>query len=309
MVKNLPPGALNLGMISPFFLLSLVTGALWAGLTVLQSRAANASIPVSAYMGFGSLLASVLLCAPAAVAVATGHPIALGRIREALPWIAVSSLSAGGGFVVMQHALAHGPHISINSIAQSALVFPFLTSVLLFSDHPSVSAWSGIAVIVTGIAVSGLASRQSRVRPWFLSALGCCLLLGLSQTLNTVPSKLGLTDPAQLRPALYCLIQGLFHLTWMCFHRPSIALTKTQARFALTHGLTAGSSLALLFIALDLAAPAGRTGLVFPIALGAAVVCFAMYRGFVMAESIRSVGWVSLGCHLFGLGLLFFGSL
>ncbi len=48
-------------MMSPFFLLSLTTGVLWAGLTVLQSRAANASMPVSAYMGFGSLLASVLV--------------------------------------------------------------------------------------------------------------------------------------------------------------------------------------------------------------------------------------------------------
>lgn len=294
-------------MISTGLILAVIVGLFWSGTGILTSRIARRKL---------DFIACMALAYPAtalgAWAFTPDHAALLGGDLGRWPVLAAVMLPAGicvgAGFICLSAAMRRGHHAASWSISQSALVLPYLASLAL-GEPPRLIKALGVSVVVLSIAFFGRARQEPHpdASPgggplWLLLAIGSLALLGLGQTLTTLPTHLHLEDPARLRVALSMTGSAIGYLLLAILRRrrPSRGAWLVVATFPL---LVLPSHF-LLYRCMDMLRPAGLTGLVYPVAVGVCILGFAVFQVLFTRETITALHWVALLIGLAGILLI-----
>lgn len=240
---------------------------------------------------------------------------ALSGTRGSIPWrlaglMVVAGLFNAGGVLAMQRAMQRGHNGVVWAVGQSGLVWPFLAGVMCFGEPLSGIRLLGVAGIVASLAAFGLVREGSTGRApgpsarvsdhWFLLALTAMLLLGLAQTIISLPSHIPeIADTARLRVPMFYLGHSIVYVGLWC-RRPE-APTRRLLAFSAICGVTAMTSTLLLFQGLDRLAVARMASLGFPVGIGASILFFAAYSRLILREPFTFRHAVGMAAGLFGL--------
>lgn len=194
------------------------------------------------------------------------------------------------GALALQRALRTGNHAAAFLISQSAMVLPFLSSVLFLGENISPESFCGIVLIFAGMLVSSLPELCSREtkndRSWFVYAFAAFVLLGVSQILMSLPSHFDNGgDPAQARTFLVYCGGTVFFLTVIIFPgKEKFRFSKILAAGGVVTGIFNTISMTMIFKALDILAEHNLSGLVFSSAIAASLVVFWLYAMLTIKE-------------------------
>jgi drug/metabolite transporter (DMT)-like permease len=194
------------------------------------------------------------------------------------------------------------------------MVVPFLAGVLVFGEPPTALRLAGVGAILASLAAFGYAREDgergqppSKPWSWFLIALAALAILGLQQSLTSLPSHMpALTDRARLRiPLLFLGNAAIILALWgRDGGRPS-RLTLTLALVGVVIGVP--GSLALIR-GLDLLADGSMASLGFPVAVGSCILSFAAYSALVLRETFTRWHVAGMAVGLTGMVLLTAGA-
>lgn len=294
----------------------LAAGLCWAAIGVFFSRLAARGTGFAPQMFTCQLAMAtagwVLL--PDWPAILAGQTARSGQLAAML---LTGGVAVSIGIMAMQLAMRTGHHAASWTMSQSAMVIPFLVSVLLLGD-PFVPAKAlGVAMVLGEVACFGLArkdrkkpDRSSRaVRlpvPWILMALLSLAMLGIQQTMVLVPSYWpGWSDTGRLRVPLLLTGPLIGYAALLAIRR--VRPRRGNLLPALLYASIGVPSQVLFFTGLDRLGRFDLAGLAFPLAIGACILSFALYSMTILREhiSLLHAGGIALG--LAGMSLIVLG--
>jgi drug/metabolite transporter (DMT)-like permease len=280
----------------------LIVGILWATVGIIYSRVARRGEDFVSFISFNSLLTTV-----SAWIIIPRHDLLIAQpITSHLPLLSVmllAGLFSSFGMTAMHHSMRRGHHGATWTIGQSALIFPFALGIGIWGDSVKIINVCGFLTILTGIVLLGMVATENResAKPsaggWLSVALLSLLLLGIGQTLTTIPSRwLDWQDTARMRVPLLLTGSMIGYFTLMIGLRRQFRIRAWREGIILCAiGLL---SQLLLFWALDVFAASSRSALVYPVAIGTCTTAFAIYSMVYLKEeaTVFHVLGIGLGC-------------
>ncbi|MDR3707620.1 MAG: hypothetical protein P4L33_04925 [Capsulimonadaceae bacterium] len=285
--------------------LCVIVGLLWAGSGMVFSRIARSGSDMLAFIGATTLISMTL-----SWGVTNWRVIGQWHCPR-LGVLVALMLAAGVLNAVYQQLLLvsmrNGHNAIAWTIAQSAMVTPFVCGVLFWHDVPAPLKIAGILCLIASVATLGGAkmsgSEVGNARSWLPLVLAMFFAVGVSQTIFTIPSRwTGWIDPGRLRLPLSfagaLLLNGgaalvrRAHLSWQV------------AAFALLSASLTFIAQRLLFAAMDQLARGGLLELAYPLAAGVCIVGFALFSAFVLKETYRRVEVFGIALGLLGIACL-----
>ncbi|MCE9612636.1 MAG: hypothetical protein K8T26_00075 [Lentisphaerae bacterium] len=283
----------------------VATGLLWAVVGAFFSHAARRGlrlVPFGLVSSISSTLMAACLCDWAAIR-AGGLP----ALSAFVPIIVLGGFLNTAGTQLIMAAMRRGHQAGSWTVAQSAMVVPFLAGVTFWHERPSVLNMLGVLLIVSSIALFGrraaMREHRSESHAWFGFALLAFVMIGMSQTLLTVPSHWpGWSDAGRLRVPLVTSSAALALGVGCAFRREWPGRREIVAGLGCSLVGVTGSVLA--FAGMDNLATAGLVSLVYPLAVGTCIVGFGLNTRFRMREPLGRAGAVALLCGVAGILLL-----
>jgi len=267
------------------FLFAALTGLSWTAIGVVLSRCAKQRFDIVSYSmvqtAATAVLAFLLYAEP-------------GKVELRTFWILAAAVFGAGALnalaqMVVKTAMTRGNHGPIWTVSQSALVVPFLASVILWGKHGTAGQWTGTALIAGGILIP-VAGKCEDFRLWLRPALLAILLFGIVQTLYLVPSQFPeCRDAGNLRPMLAAFggltgwelvrrgVRGRF-----LGDRPTLVLALFMSVLSLV-------GLKLFFLSLDHLARAGFGNVGIPLIVGCNIVGFSLYSLLILRERLSRI--------------------
>jgi len=288
--------------------LIFITGLIWGGVGVMCSYAARKKVDAVAMW----TVCSLIFCA-VSWAVFPDYALLRAGAAPKLASLAVVMLATGAfgcaGMLAIYRAMRSGHHGMVWTIAQCALVFPYVAGMVLFREPFVLHKAIGVAALLVCIAVLGYARRgladreQDSGATWFLVALAALVLLGLQQTLTTVPSHWpGWRDAANMRIPLSALGAALaysvvFLLRWRAPSPLAVVLGILSAATCVASRIT-------LFAGLDCLSQCRMVSIAYPVAIGTCIVSFGLYSLLVLREPATKLQGAGMALGVVGLVLL-----
>ncbi|MBN2011296.1 hypothetical protein JW960_18270 [candidate division KSB1 bacterium] len=289
--------------------LIFLTGILWCANGIVLSYITRKSMDFISYISVQAALNMV------------GAWLFIGDIRlvmcgniDRLAQLNILMLGSGFtgiiGTIFMQKAMRTGHHGIIYTIAQSAMIIPFITGVVLFSERFQLLNMIGMVLVVVSIMAFGMERTNSKQQShgmtsnaWFYLALLSLLAIGLTQTLTTVPSYwINWSDEANLRvpllmtgSALVLFIIAIIQKTQ--FTKKSILIGTSSSFFVLP-------STFIFFKAMDVLAQHNKVALAYPLAVGINILSFAIYSMFMIKEKTTLMHILGIVTGFTGLMLI-----
>ncbi len=301
-------------------LYGILSGLILMGIGIITSAAAKRKLSMVLIQGIGALL---LICL---FPMIPGNGMVLSG--ENAVTINLLMLLAGVGnfvtFLLIQQAMKTGHNGIIWSLANSALIFPFLVGILFFHVPPEVPRFAGAALIVGGIVLAGAAQKTDPEkrktkgdRKWFLWALASLFSAGITQTAANIPSYLsGIERFSNLQKGLVmqigiAMVAGLYLLCIRGrFSAPGAKMEKwTWCRqiLLLAVALAAVNGLTLcvfMYRSFDLLAKAGIGSIAYPVVLGTCIAGFFLYSLVVLKEKASIPAVVSFLLMVAGIAVI-----
>jgi cyanate permease len=200
-------------------------------------------------------------------------------------------------------------HGAVTYVAcQSAMVISFLFAVFVWDEPLTAVRAAGIVLILAMFVLISKLEKPAHASPmdsrrWLIITILSLSLIGVCQILYMTPSHWdGWTDPGGLRIPLVTLA-GSFGALGMAYYKKQ-TFNRTVVFTAIGIGLCMFINLRLILLALDLLTPLKASGLVHPMATGAAVVFFTLYSRFILRELFRLRHWLGLSIGVVGLTLM-----
>jgi len=286
--------------------LVIITGLLWGGVGILHSRVARGGL---SFPGYG-VATSVVSAAAAAVLYVRWTPLLGGAATRTGALAAVlggSTLLGVLGFLLIQRAMRRGHQAGTWTVAQSAMVFPFLASVILWHDELSTARVVGFLAILAGVAAIGrgraVIAGDHAARPggrWFGLALMAFGLLGGQQVLTHVPNQWAdWTDTANLRAAITFAAGALGYGVVTVWKRAWPG--RREWLLALIGACIGLASQGCFFSGLDCLSAIDLGAIVYPTAIGVCILTFALYSLLVLGEPTSPYHWLGLACCIGGI--------
>ncbi len=294
----------------------LAAGLCWAAIGVFFSRLAARGTGFAAQM-----FTCQLAMATAGWLVLPDWPTVLAGQAERTGQLAAMLLTGGLavsiGIMAMQVAMRTGHHAASWTMSQSAMVVPFLASVLVLGDPFVPVKALGVGLVLGEVACFGLARKEPRgparsgrpVRlpvPWIVIALLSLAMLGVQQTMVLVPSYWpGWSDTGRLRVPL--LLTGPLGGYAVLLAVRRVRPRRGNLLPALLYASIGLPSQVFFFTGLDRLSRFDLAGLAFPLAIGACILSFALYSMTILREhiSLLHAGGIALG--LAGMSLIVLG--
>ncbi len=279
---------------------------MWGAVGVVYSRINRSGTNFYACLTVGNIF-GVLAAAATLVdwdALLAGPP----RVWALVGVIGGMALCNALAFSLMQWTMRRGHHGAIFSISQSAMIVPFTAAAIVFGETLCPERLIGITLIICGVIGFGLAKpgrieQPAQDQAWLIGAIVSLLLVGLSQTLSTIPSHwTGWSDTAHLRVPLLLLGYMLSYGTPMVIKKSRIG--RSEIIYGAIFAALALGSQALIFLAMDRLAPLHALGLTYPIGVGTSVLAFAAYSHFILREPYGWMQYLAIGLNIFGITFL-----
>ena len=301
-------------------LYGILSGLILMGIGIITSAAAKRKLSMVLIQGIGALLLIGLF------PLISGNGMVFSGENAAA--INLLMLLAGVGnfvtFLLIQQAMKTGHNGIIWSLANSALIFPFLAGILFFHVPPEAPRFAGAALIVGGIVLAGAAQKTDPEktqnpgnRKWFFWALASLFSAGITQTAANIPSYLsGIERFSNLQKGLVmqigiAVVAGLYLL----FARGRLPVSKSETEkrswlrqtLLLAVALAAVNGLTLcvfMYRSFDLLARAGIGSVAYPVVLGTCIAGFFLYSLVVLREKASIPAVLSFFLTVAGIAVI-----
>lgn len=286
-------------------ILALLTGLAWGGIGV--------ALGIASKRKYGALVFIAVTTAISAIAawcfLPDWHTLINGKVDRPIPLIMVLSIagvSGSLGMFALQRAMSGGS--SAWTVAQSAMVIPFLTGIIFLGEPFRFFGGLGLAAIVISLLAFAKGNKEADHRrgdpgggPWLPYALIAFCFLGAQQALSSLPSSwMGWTDTAGLRVPI-TLTAGALPLLIAAFLKRRRFQRKVLG-LAVSYAILVVTGQYLLFAAMDTLRREDRLSLAFPIALGTCIVLVALWD--IIAWKSRPTPLTLTGLLLGGTGVV-----
>ncbi len=287
--------------------LIILTGLIWSGIGVVLGLAVRRRSDVHSFITAAFLMSSI----SSWVLLPDWRQLLVGEVERPGSLVLLLSLAgvAGGvGMLFLQRAMVAGA--AAWTVGQSALVIPFLAGSLFQGEPMRASGGVGVVAIVFSLIAFARRNRHSEpgsvsadARNWLRDAIIAFVLLGIQQTLSSIPSTWpGWTDSAGLRVPISLTAGALPLLFLAMFTR--IGLNREAWGLAALYAVLVIAGQYLLFAAMDQLRLEGRLSLAFPIALGSCIVIFALWDLIVWKQHPDSLTLAGICLGLLGVVVL-----
>lgn len=235
-------------------------------------------------------------------------------------WTCASSFYTGASnfimLLIMSSAMQSGPNGIIWAIAQSAFVFPFISSVAFFGVELTFLRLSGIIILLASVVLYGaIKDNSTKSGHWKLKAFICLAMCAVQQNITTLPSYYASTRgvPSVLRSiceaGAIALCAIIYNLVLM--DRERITLLKNSLKnpsFWKYVAVIQMSHLVLAYIifypGLNTMADNGLGGMCFPLMIGSCIVLFTVISIVFLRERLRLLQALALIFCVAGLILI-----
>jgi multidrug transporter EmrE-like cation transporter len=218
------------------------------------------------------------------------------------------------GMGLISKAMSLGPNGLVWSLAQSALIFPFIMGICLGSV-PTIIRICGALLIIAGIIAAGFArntkakagEKNARSKKWLLVTLAAFMVIGLSQCLANLPSYFSAEDAGG---GLWRGVIGSFGsvcsmlLTMLCSREARQQKCPQRLIFfsATLPCLIPGIIQNIFFYrGLDLLARANAGSIGYPLCTGICIAGFTIYTAIKLKEKFTIIALTSTLLCLFGI--------
>ncbi len=289
-------------------ILIFITGILWSGNGIVFSYIARKKI------NFAAVMVPVnAACVILSFLIFTNHRVLFNEdipyFKELSITMLISGMFAALGFTLMQTAWKKGHHGVIWTISQSAMVVPFLFGVIIFSDDINIIKSSGMGLILLSFIFFGfgMKNKEKNIRPgnylWFWQALLVFILIGIQQSLTTLPSYWdGWSDTADIRTPI--LFLGIF-FTYLAFMAVQKQYPDRQTlKLSLYIILFSVPGQHALFMGIDHLNKVKMVAIAYPLAVGITILFFVFYSLFYLKEKTSKASILGIFVAMAGLVLV-----
>ena len=282
--------------------LMLLTGAVWALVGVLFGTAPSERVRLRTFFALNGVFFNAFVFSAQAPAAAPA-----GEVLRLAALIVPSACAEVVAFLLLKLAMDRGSQGVAWSVAQSAMVFPFLGSVVFLRDPSSPAQWAGLALVLAGLARFGRGKPSGgaagRGAGWWRLVLAAFVLVGISQFLRLVPGRAGFSPetltwrlPLQAPPGM------LFWLA-VCIAKKDWKPGEVW-KSSLPYSVVVVLGQICFYRAADAADALRATALVMPVSVGTCILLFALWCRFFRGERLSPGGWTAVGLDIAGIALL-----
>ena len=281
-------------------------GLLWAGVGACMATAATRRVPPAAFYAVGSCCAAVIT----ALTITDWRSLHWsGATIDLVLWtLGAGAINAIGQAVTIA-SMNCGPARISWTIAQSAMILPFLAGVWFWRERPGPMVWLGLSCIVmalVGFARCRTETTAARRRGHLLLAFAGMILIGGGQVMMLATGQAS-GDPARLRPLCMLVGMALVHGgASLALLRPPPARTYAPALF---WALLAATAYALLYTTIDHMQTLGLRALIFPCGITVNILVFSFASRRRLRETAPRLEDIALAGLTLGLLLMASGNL
>jgi multidrug transporter EmrE-like cation transporter len=288
----------------------VISGLLWAVVGLIMSLVARRGMKLSGVMVTSACCSATIgwIVIPRHAALFAGE---VSRAAAVVPMMLGVGLTSFLAFSLMQIALRRGHHGIIWTIGQSSLIIPFTVGIVAYGNNATVTNILGVVCVLCALVAFGMSKRDGNALEngrWFPIALLCMVIIGLQQTLNSIPSQWkDWSDVARIRvPLVYTgTFLGYGTHTILRRHLPTwreMKLGFIQTAISLT-------SLVIHMEGMDRLRHFNLVNIAYPIATGVCILGFALYSLLVLKEHATKATLLGFAAGLIGIALFFAGAL
>lgn len=271
-----------------------ISGLLWMLIGIVVSRITRLKLDFLAVAAvFGPvILITAWLVFPDYAILRAGDVPSVGILSLIM---IISGMFSPLGMLSLQKGMRMGNHGVVWTIAQSAMLIPFLFGVLIMREAVSVSQIAGMTAILFAFFFFGRDKADTKTTGvnqsgvWFWMALLAFVLIGMQQTLATIPSHwVDWQDTANLRRPLLATGACLGYISLAVFKRR--IPNRKEVFYGFLYASISLPSFYTIFQGMDQLKPHGMVSLVYPIAVGTCITGFVLYSLFVLREKTSLAG-------------------
>lgn len=231
------------------------------------------------------------------------------RFTELVFWLSFAGMFNAGGQFLLIMAMRVG-HKGISwSIVQTAMVMPFVISIIVWGEDITLTGLFSLLFLICAVFLMGGVGRNKNPDnrgyslTWFLYVIGALVLIGLTQTFQSVSSHwVDWTDELNLRVPVFSTAGAISNTIAM------VVLKQRTSRLILKYAsiwaVLAILYYALLFKGLDILAGVGLSRYAFPLAQAVCMIFFVIYSSIILKEHFGKS--VKVGVCLSLMGILLF---
>ena len=287
-------------------LLCIGTGLLWTLIGILFTRISKSQDHPLTYMASALFFTALW----AWLFTANWYTLGSGSIpalEAFLPIIILAGALNSAYSIFMLYAMRRGHNAVTWTIGQSAMVVPFLASLVFWHDRVIWNGSLGVGIIFFSILILGFGrsreEKSGRDYVWLVLAICTFLCVGISQTLFTIPSRWqGWTDAASLRIPVSTLAGFLLQAGIL------LRLRKFPGRQALLTGffqsIISIVGQRMLFAGMDILGSYGMVSVVYPLSVGVCIVGVSLYSLLIMKERFKITEVSGIAAGLAGIILI-----
>ena len=215
--------------------------------------------------------------------------------------------------LVMSSAMQSGPNGIIWSIAQSAFIFPFISSVAFFGVELTHLRLAGIIILLISVALYGATKDNSNNSGhWKLKAFICLAMCAIQQNITTLPSYYASTRGVTSVVRSICeagaiaLCAVIYNIVLMSQERKTLLINSLKSpSFWKYVAIIQMSHLFLAYVifypGLNTMADHGLGGMCFPLMIGSCIVVFTLISAVFLKEKLRLLQCLALASCITGL--------
>lgn len=284
-------------------LVALVTGAIWCGVGVAYSRAAEKKEGFHLF-----LLLSALCFLLTSWGAERPGAAPLPELLTVAALMIPAGLLSQFGFLALCGAMRRGSH-GVSWGLRSRPCSARLRPESCCSGKPRRPGGSPAWRFCSGSLVplgwpsctERAAGRQHRI--FLLFAFLAFLLLGAQQTLTLVPNRLPGLGPAALSWRIPLLSLGGLIWIVVVIRRREFGF-RSVLPLALLYGVLVAAGQWTMFRAIDLLSHAGAAGVAYPVAIGGCIALFFLYAKWIRGEKTGVTGTAGILLAVLGILLL-----
>ena len=288
-------------MLNAIFLL-LLTGLIWSAVGVLIGAAPSDRDRLYSFYSLNGILftAFVWITQPPSAA----SPDEVLRLAALMMPSALMEVFA---FLLLKRAMDRGSQGIAWSIAQSAMVIPFLGAVFFLHNQSTAAQWTGLACSLLSLVLFGRDKPSNGTAgndaTYFRLVFGSFALIGLGSFLRLIPGYAGFSaETLTWRLPLQSPV-GMVFWTTICLAK-RIWEPNRVWRISLPYAIVVALGQISFYAATDAADALRITSVVMPVTTGTCILGFALWCQFIRREHLSRGGWLAVALAIVGIALL-----
>lgn len=284
-------------------LLLLTTGVIWGFVGVFFGKAPKEKDKLYTWFALNGIIFAALV-----FLTRRPDPAPAGEVVRLALFIAPSAILDLLSFLLLKLAMERGSQGVAWCIMQSAMIVPFLGSLIFLDNKASSWQWSGMALIAASLLIFGVAkhtaggSKRSDAL-FFRYVFLAFALTGAAQFLRVIPGSAGFSaETLSWRLTLQAPYGMLFWLG-VCWQKRSFC-PRPVWKHSLIYGIIVTLGQVFFYLGTDAADKLKMTAIIYPVAMGTCIAFFSLYCFFIRKEQVSRLSWTAITATIAGIALM-----